>query len=443
MPRRKIIISLQLVFVLLLVSWLILFCISPVVFFPDSESYQATTAHLTDSTSIRPILFPLLLRITDALHLKLSIVCFLIDIFSLVCFLRLAGPRRKLLSPTNLGLLIGFLLLPGIWNYCGTCLTESILPAVEIWIIILLVGLFFPGRELSLPSAILRSVAIAMLAALLKPWLMLYVLGSSALLIAVSWCTDLFRSVRKSAIVLFIVSAGSFLCSYRYNVSKSPSSANIGFLLASSGKAEDLKLRWRSEKDTTTEEARFIRSLIDDLDLINNKYNGDPYDPPVKDLKVLRVTERDYVDTVNKAFRISYLERTKDMVALMRLSLHKYIREIHLGLDCLNKLYGPSLPLLPIAGVYSVILLSVVAFIYWFVRRRRANASSSSNQLTPIGKKRLIFVGLLLASSLVFALFLCVSGGVELPRTVLPAVFFQLLTLTWLIANKHDLLYKI
>lgn len=437
-PPRKSILALRLISIVLCISWLVLFCIKPVVFYPDSETYQATAAHLTDSASIRPILFPLLLRITAALHLKLSVVCFLIDVLSLVCFLRFCAPRSKSSGRARPGILIAFLLLPAIWSYCGTCLTESILPAVEIWITILMLRLFFSDGNTSVASAIGLSVLIALLAILLKPWIMLYVLGCSALILMLGWCTRLFRSVIASALILFLVSAGAFVFSYRYNISKSPSSANIGFLIVSSGKVEDLKARWKDEKDTASEKARFISSLIDDINLINTKYNSDPYDAPVKDLKVLKVTERSYVDTVNKAFRVAYLERGQDIVGLMRLSVHKYIKDIHLGLDCLDKLYGPSLPLLPKAGVYCVILLAALVLIFRVVRWRSGNAPSWDDPsaipaIPDIRKKQLVFVGILLFCSFFFALFLCIAGGVELPRTVLPAVLFQLLAVAYLI----------
>jgi len=440
-PRKNIIFSLFLCSLLFL-SWLVLFCIKPVVFYPDSETYQATAAHLTDSTQVRPLLFPLLLRITGVLHLKLSIICFLADVFSLVCLLGLLSPRKPLFTRTNLGILIGFFLLPAIWSYCGTCLTESILPAVETWIVILLVWLFFPRRENSLALAILYSVTIALLASLLKPWIMLYVVGCSVLFALVSGFNQLFRQVRKPALVLLIVSLGAFAFSYRYNISKSPSSANIGFLIVSSGKVDDLKTRYRQAKDTTAEEARFMKSLIDDIDLINTKYNGDPYDPPMKDLKVLKVTEREYVDTVNKAFKVAYLQRGRDVVKLARLSARKYVKDTHIGLNCLDTLYGPSLPVLQAAGVNTVILVSVALIAFWLGRHRLPGLPGLRafwRQLPDIGKRHLLFAAVLLISSFFFALFLCVAGGVELARTVLPAVFFQLLALSYLIINREDL----
>lgn len=429
---------LQFLFLLLFASWLGLFFIKPLVFFPDSETYQATAHHLKDPSQVRPLLFPLLLRITDALHLKLSIVCYLANVFSLICLLALAGPRKRLLSPTNLGIMIGFFVLPAIWSYCGTCLTESILPAVEIWIIIFLVRLFFPQRETSLALAILFSLVIALLATLLKPWIMLYVLGCSGLFAMISWGSGLFRPVRRPALVLFIISIGAFAFTYRYNISKSPSSANIGFLIVSSGVEDNLKARLSEETDTTREEARFMRSMLDDIELINTKYNGDPYDPPMKDLKVLKVTERAYVDTVNKAFRVAYLQRWKDMRKLLRLSARKYVKDIHLGLNCLDTLYGPTLPLLPKMGVYSVIFISAFTFLFWLIRWRRTNPGTSWAGLRALTKKRLVFAGALLFSSFFFALFLCIGGGVELPRTVLPAALFQLLALGWLISSSQD-----
>src|SRR5579872_6271226 len=187
LPRLITILFFQLVFIVLFIAWLVLFCIKPVVFTPDSTTYQSTAAHLTDPTSLRPILFPLLLRITNVLHLKQGIVCYLVDLFSLGCMLVFWSPRKKSLSRTNIAIMVGFLLLPAIWSYCNTCLTESILPAVEAWIMILMVRLFFPNSKTSLAQAILCSVGIALLATLLKPWIMLYILGCSGLLAMVCW----------------------------------------------------------------------------------------------------------------------------------------------------------------------------------------------------------------------------------------------------------------
>lgn len=412
------------------------------VFFPDSVSYQATADHLGDTYG-RPVLFPLLLRITGKLHLKQSIVCYFVQILSLACFFWFCGPRKKLLSLTNIGILIGFLLLPAIWSYCGTCLTESILFAVEIWIIIFLSLLFFPKRQTSLLLVILYSVAIGLLAILLKPWIMIYVVGCSVLFAVIAWFGKAFRSARIPAIVLFIVTIGAFVFSYRYNISRSASSANIGYLLANSDKVDDLKARLHEAKDTTTEEARFISRIIDDIQLLKTKYNSDPIIAPMEELKVLKVNDKAYVDTISKAFRIAYFQRKKDIINLMGLSVERYVQDTRLGLSCLDTCYGPSIRILKKHRKYYVILFSLLTFVYWLIRKRRETAPSFKRSLSAIGKQLLIFVGVLLFTSIFFALFLSIAGGVELNRTVLPAVLFQLTAISYLVINRHELMVAI
>jgi len=425
---------------LLFISWLVLFCIKPVTILPDSYTYLATVDHLGDTSSGRPVLFPLLLLISSQLHLKQSIVCYLIQVLSLAAFCWFCGPRKKLWSLTNIGIFTGLLLLPAIWSYCGSCLTESILFAVQLWIIIFLSFLFFPSRPISLVRVILYSVIISLLAILLKPWLMLYVVGCAALFVAIAWFGKVFRAARVPALVLFIVTLGAFVFSYRYNMSKTASSANIGYLFANSDTVDDLKARLQEEKDTTSEKARFISRIIDDIQLLKAKYNSDPCLAPMEELKVLKVNDNAYVDTVNKAFRIAYFERKKDMLNLMGLSVERYVQDTQLGLSCLDICYGPSITILRKNGVYFAIALSGLTLIYWFIRRRRQSAPVFKKPLSARGKQLLLFVGVLLFTSIFFALFLCISGGIELRRTVLPAVLFQLAAISYLIINKHELM---
>jgi hypothetical protein len=439
-PSRTRIIFFQLLALLLFISWLILFCIKPVTLLPDSDGYLATADHLSDNSTSRPLLFPLLLRITNTLHLKQSIVCYLIQILSLACFFWFCGPRKKLFSSTNFGILTGFLLLPAIWGYCGACLTESILFAIEIWIVIFLSLLFFPKRHTSLALAILYSVAIGLLAILLKPWIMLYVVGCSVLFAAIAWLGKAFRSARTSALVLFIVTMGVFVFSYRYNMSKSSSSANIVYLLANSDKVNDLKARLHEVTDTTSEEARFLSRVIEDIQVLQTKYNSDPLIAPMEELKVLKVNDKAYVDTINKAFRIAYFKRKTDVINLMGLSVERYVQDTQLGLSCLDICYGPYITILKKNGVYFAIAFSGLIFIYWLIRKRRGTAPTFKRPLSAIGKQLLIFVGVLLFTSIFFALFLSISGGIELRRTVLPAVLFQLAAICYLIINRHELM---
>src|SRR4051794_2606939 len=103
-PPQTRIIFFRLFAIFLFVSWLILFCIKPVIIAPDSYGYLETADNLSDTSSARPILFPLLLRIMSLLHLKQSIVCYFIQILSLLSFFWFCGPRKKLFSLTNTGI---------------------------------------------------------------------------------------------------------------------------------------------------------------------------------------------------------------------------------------------------------------------------------------------------------------------------------------------------
>jgi len=329
--------------------------------------------------------------------------------------------------------------LPTIWSYCSACLTESILFAVEIWIVIFLSLLFFPKRQLSLISAILYSVAIGLLAILLKPWIMIYVVGCSVLFAVIACFFKSFRAARMPALVLLIVTIGAFAFSYRYNMRKSSSSANIGYLLTNSDKVDDLKTRLQEAKDITGDEARFIGLMIDDIQLLKEKYNSDPCIAPMEELKVLKVNDKAYTDTLNKAFRIAYFERKKDMIGLMGLSVERYVQDTQLGLTCLDICYGPAITILKKNGVYFAIALTALTLIYWFIRKRRKSAPAIKRPLSPTGKQLLIFVGILLFTSIFFALFLCISGGIELRRTVLPAVLFQLAAISYLVINRDKL----
>lgn len=439
-PSRSYILFSQFFALFLFVCWLVLLCVQPVSIEPDSYTYMETAKNLGDTSSGRPILFPLLLLITNKLHLKQSIICYLVQIMSLVAFLRFFSPDKKLFSLTNTGIFIGFLMLPAIWSYTGSCLTESILFAVEIGIVILLSCLFFPKRPTSLLTAVVYSLAIALLATLLKPWLLLYVVGCSVLLAVIAWFGKAFRSVRMPALVLFIVTTGVFIVSYRYNMSKTASSANIIYLLTSSDKVDDLKARMQETKDTTTEEAHFISRMIDDIQLLKAKYNSDPFSAPMEELKVLKVNNAAYVDTVNKAFKIAYFQRTKDVFNLFGLSVQRYVQDTQVGLTCLDICYGPFIKILKKNGVYFVIALTALTFIIWFIQKRRKKVPVFNRPLSATGKQVLIFVGILLFTSIFFALFLCISGGVELRRTVLPAVLFQLLALSIPIIKRKELM---
>jgi amino acid transporter len=124
----------------------------------------------------------------------------------------------------------------------------------------------------------------------------------------------------------------------------------------------------------------------------------------------------------------------------MGLSVERYVQDTQLGLSCLDICYGPSIKILKKNGVYFAIAFSLLTIIYWLIRKRRKAAPSFRRPLSTTGKQLLIFVGVLLFTSIFFALFLTISGGIELRRTVLPAVLFQLAAISYLIINRHELM---
>ena len=156
-----------------------MFIVTPVRICPDSYGYFADADHLFEPgyQTIRPVLFPLFLRVLYNTPLKMSVVAYLLNCASLLSMVKLAGGKaRPLFSQRNTIVLISFLMLIGIWSYCGTYLTESILFAVQIWIFIFLYKIVFPIKTPNVLATIGYALAICLLATTLKPWIMIMVL---------------------------------------------------------------------------------------------------------------------------------------------------------------------------------------------------------------------------------------------------------------------------
>src|ERR1700754_1462620 len=91
---------LQAILFLLFASWLILFIVNPVRMAPDSYGYIADSKGLFDPSyqTMRPVLFPFFLLILNSLHLKMSIVAYLLNCASLLCLVKTASGKQPLFS---------------------------------------------------------------------------------------------------------------------------------------------------------------------------------------------------------------------------------------------------------------------------------------------------------------------------------------------------------
>jgi len=435
--------SLQVILFLLFSGWLILFIISPVKMFPDSYGYFADAKNLFDPAyqTVRPVLFPFFLRVLDGTPLKMSIVAYLLNCASLLALVKMAAGKQPLFSLRNTIVLICFFLLTGLWSYCGTYLTESILFSVTLWIFILLVRIVFPaGRQHPL-LIILYSLLICLLATILKPWIMIMVLLSGVFLFLASFILRGGRLQRLPSFILLTVSVVLFFAGLHYNRGKSAEKANMVVLMISSGNEDDLRERLASDKGLSKDSAAFIAALVADIDLINHKYQRNPWlASATTELKVLNLFDKKYVPAIDKAFHIMYFEHFKDLIGLGLLSLERHVSQLRLGTSCFEVAYGPELPGLRTSAVIIIVSFALLLVIY---QSTRPDASGKGRvglkpmrQFLKENAQLTIFTSAILLAGIIFSIFLCVAGADELQRTVLPAALFQLFALAWLILRK-------
>ena len=428
------------VFLLLLFSgWLVLFIIDPVRMFPDSYGYIADSKNLFDPVyqTMRPFLFPFFLRILNGLHLKMSIIAYLVNCAGLLYLVKMASGKQPLFSQRNTIVLICFFMLTGIWSYSGTYLTESIIFSVELWIFVLLLKIIFPARKKGPLITILYSLIICLLATTLKPWIMIMVLLSSAFLFLASLIIRTFRSKMLSSFILLAVSVVSFIVSLGYNRSKSQEKANMVVLMISSGNEGELKERLANDKSLSNESSELITAIISDIELINNKYKKNPWvASATTELKVLNISDKRYAPSIDKAFRIMYFERFRDVFGLILLSFERHISQLRFDTSCFGIAYGPELPGLRTSSV--IIILSFSLLLITFQSTRPDSSGTGKAGLKPIwqflknNKQLSIFAGIILLAGIIFSLLLTLAGADELNRTVLPAALFQLFALAWL-----------
>ncbi|TDW97359.1 hypothetical protein [Dinghuibacter silviterrae] len=409
----------------LFLCWLALFILQPVALFNDSPGYMADARNLFDPSyhTIRPVLFPFFLRVVDTLHIKLSIAALVVNTASFWYLLKMASGRW--MSTGNALFLSAFFLMTGIWSYCGTCLTETILPSVELWMFISLVRII---REKRIAFMILYAVAICLLGTLLKPWIMLMVTGTAVLLLAAALLLPAFKSARVPSAVLLLVSGISFAVSFRYNQSKTMETANLVMLMVSSGNEGKLRDRLANDKGLTPDSAAFIAALVTDIDTINHKYYGNAWDASTAHaVKYLNVWDKGDVPAIKKGFHLMYFEHFRDELGLCRLSLQRYVIDLGLGAACLNMTYKPELP-----GLRSFAIPLLVAATLGFIVFNFKRLTSGPLLQDPLT----IFTLVVLLASVGFCLFLCLAGANELQRNVLPGVLFQLYALTYFAYRK-------
>ena len=404
----------------LFASWLILFIVNPVKMYPDSYGYFENAKNLFDpaQTMTRPILYSIFIRIIMGLHLKASIVSYLLNCASLLYLMRMAAGKGPLFSIQNTIVLVCLFMLTGIWSYCGTYLTESILPAVESWIFILLVKIFLPAEKIPVAGIIGYSVLIFLLATTLKPWIMVAVLMIGALLLLASFSVSAFREKRRPALLFFAVSILLFMAGLSYNRSKSFEKANMVVFMAGSGYEGRLEQRLTEGGGPGGDSSRFMADVLADIRLINTKFGRDPFQAvQTTELKVLNFQDKNNAPNIDRAFHVMYMEHFRDAFGLVGLAFERYISRLRLGTSCFEIAYGPELPGIRKLGFIFIILLLGMTILRW-----------------PRHDKPLaIFMGIILLAGVLYGLLLSLPVAEELQRTVLPAPLFEVLALAYIL----------
>jgi hypothetical protein len=411
--------------------------------YPDSYGYIADSNNLFDPayTTMRPVLFPFFLQILSHANIKLSLAAYLLNSASLFYFVKMAGGMKYSLSRRNTIVLICFFMLTGIWSYCGTYLTESIILSVELWIFIFLVKILFPGKKANPLLTILYSLLVCMLATTLKPWIMIMVVLSGALLFLTSLIFRSFRPQRLSSFILLAIGVLSFIAGLHYNRSKSQEKANMVVLMISSGNEGELKERLANDRTLSKESAAFITALVADIELINTKFSHNPWVASKNTgLKVLNIYDKKCIPAIDKAFHVMYFERFKDVLGLILLSIERYVSQLRFDTSCFEIAYGPQLPGLRTSAVIIIVGFFLLLVIY---RSTRPDPSGiGKTGLKPIkqflkkNEQLSIFTGVILLAGTIYSLLLCLAGADELQRTVLPAALFQLFALAWLMFTR-------
>ena len=433
--------SLQALLFLLFSGWIYLLIVTPVRMCPDSYGYFADADHLFEPGyhTIRPVLFPLFLRVLHNTPLKMSLVAYLLNCVSLLYMVKLAGGKaRPLFSQRNTIVLISFLMLIGIWSYCGTYLTESILFAVQIWIFIFLYKIVFPVKTSNVLATIGYAMAICLLAITLKPWIMIMVLLTSVFLCIASLAFRPFRSKMVSSFVLLVVAIVSFGVSMEYNRSKSYEKPNIVVFIAGSGFERTLQERLTSDKSLSKEDSSFLAAVLSDIELILHKYDKNPWDASkANEMQVLNVLDKKYGPGIDKAYRLMYFQRFGDFMGLVGLALERHVSDLRFDTSCFEIAYGPELP-----GLRNLSVILIVGFAVLLLTWQATRPDLSTGRKTGLRPIKIylkeniqlsVFIGIILLSGIIFSLLLALAGAFELKRTNLPAAICQAIAVAWIV----------
>jgi|GEM_PF-3461190 len=466
--NRTLIRSLQSILFLLFSGWLYLFVTTPVRMCPDSYGYFADAGHLFDPgyQTIRPVMYPALLWVFHAIPIKMSIVAYLLNCASLLYLVKLAsgrgdaegvdgkrgdesgrgtGGKNRLFSLRNTIVMTALLMLIGLWSYCGTYLTESILFAVQIWIFIFLYKIIFPKKGSNVLLTVVYAVAACLLAITLKPWIMIMVLLTSVGLCIASLAIRSFRSKLLSSFLLLVVAILSFVVSLGYNRSKSFEKANMVVFMAGSGFEGTLKERIAGDKSLSKEDSVFLAGVLSDIGLIMHKYDRDPWGASrANELRILNVLDRKYEPGIVKAYHLLYFRRFRDFLGLVGLSLERHISDLRFDTSCFEIAYGPELPGLRNLSVILIVSFAVLLLIYQSTRRdpstgRKIGLRPIKNYLKE-NKELSIFIGVILLAGIVFSLVLTLAGAFELQRTNLPAAICQVIAVAWIVMSRNKVI---
>lgn len=209
-------------------------------------------------------------------------------------------------------------------------------------------------------------------------------------------------------------------------------------LMISSGNEGELKDRLANDKSLSTESSAFITQLLSDIELINHKSRQNPWAASATtDLKILNISDKRYAPSIDKAFRIMYFQRFKDVFGLIQLAFQRHIAQLRFDTSCFEIAYGPELPGLRTSAVIIIVSFALLLIIYQSTRRDPSGLGKVGlkpiRQFLKKNKQLSIFTGIILLAGVILSLLLSLAGADELQRTVLPAALFQLFALAWLI----------
>lgn len=414
-------------------AWLVVYIMHTIQMNPDSYGYQKDSEELFNAAyiSMRPMLYPAFLRLMHTLGIKISIAAYLINVGGL-CYLLKLSRRGPFWTRRNAIVMLLFLSLVGIWGYGGTCLTESILPSVMLWIFIPYVYIVMNGKKIWW-KILLNAVVMSLMGILLKPWIMMTEIMASTFLVMASFAWPALKSRRWPIVLMLAVNLLSLGISLSYSRDKSPEVANIVLLMISSGNEPVLQKRLETDKGLTPDSARFIQSLLTDIHTVNDQFKGNIWQASWSGkLTVLNIFDKQQQDSIRKGFYLMYFKRPSDFSGLVYLAFYRYISEMQFGLKCLDIAYGPHISFLD--GIVNPfwLILGLIYAICMYIRTRPEGPPVSRFLMWMRKDKRLwIFTSCLMLSGILSCLLLCIAGGDELRRTVLPPVLFQLFALVY------------